>query len=183
MHAALIQKVSAKYEKKNVPVLRSGDVVRVHQKVREGNKERIQVFEGIVIRVRGGRGMDGTFTVRRVSGGIGIERTFPLHLASISKVEKTKRIQIRQSRPYYLRTLTSRQIRKASRGELAEFATWEDTAAAEEAEEIKAEQAAEAEAREAAKEAEEAADTAKVEEAKAKHAEAEQGAEEEKKSE
>lgn len=178
MNAALIAKVSAKYEKKNIPVLRSGDVVRVHQKVKEGNKERIQVFEGIVIRVRGGRGMDGTFTVRRVSGGIGIERTFPLHLASISKVEKTKRIQIRQSRPYYLRTLTSRQIRKASQGELAEFATWEDTAAAEETEEIKAQQAAEAAEREAAKAAEEAEAEAKVAAAKAAHEQTEKAAEE-----
>lgn len=178
MHAALIQKVSAKYEKKNVPELRSGDVVRVHQKVSESGKERIQIFEGIVLRVRGGKGMDGTFTVRRVAGGIGIERTFSRHQPSISKIEKTKRIQIRQSRAYYLRNLTSRQIKKASQGELAEFATWEDTSAADEAERIKAEQAAEAEAREAAKAAEEAEDAAKVEAAKAKHAEVEQAGDE-----
>lgn len=169
MHAALIAKVSAKYQKKNVPELRSGDVVRVHQKVSEGGKERIQIFEGIVIRVRGGQGMDGTFTVRRVAGGIGIERTFPLHLPSISKIEKTKRIALRQSRPYYLRDLTSRQIKKASQGELKEFAIWEDTAAEEEIEQIKAQQAVEAAEREAQKAAEEAEAEAKVAAAKAAH--------------
>ncbi len=175
MNAALLAAATAKYRKKNVPALRSGDVVRVHQKVSEGGKERIQIFEGIVIRVRGGQGMDGTFTVRRVAGGIGIERTFPLHLPSISKIEKTKRIALRQSRPYYLRDLTSRQIKKASQGELAEFAVWEDTAALEELEKIKAEQAAEAEARDAAKAAKDAAAEAKVAAAKAAHAEVEAG--------
>ncbi|MBI4185508.1 50S ribosomal protein L19 [Candidatus Berkelbacteria bacterium] len=173
MNAALLQLVSSRFEKKHAPLLRSGDVVRVHQKVREGSKERIQVFEGIVIRVRGGRGLDGSFTVRRVASGIGVERVFPLHLPSITKVEKVKHINLRQSRLYYLRDLTPRQIKKSAKGELVDFVTWEDTSAADEVERIKTEQAAEAEARQAADDAAEAQDAAKVEAAKAKHAEAE----------
>lgn len=172
MNAALIAQVAAKHLKKSAPELRSGDVIRVHQKISEGGKERIQIFEGMVIRVRGGRGMDGSFTVRRVSGGIGIERTFPLHLLSIAKVVKVKHVNIRQSRPYYLRDLTARQIKKTARGELRDLVTWEDTSAAEEAEKIKAEQEAEAKAREAEKAKEEAEAEAKVAAAQAAHAQA-----------
>lgn len=173
MDAKLLALASAKHQKKNAPALRAGDVVRVHQKVKEGNKERIQVFEGLVLRVRGGTGMDATFTVRRVSHGIGIERTFPLHLQSVTKVEKIKEIALRQARPYFLRNLTARQIQKKSKGELAEFVTWEDTAAKEEEEAIKAQQEAEAKAREEAKAKEEAEAEAKVAAAKAAHEEAE----------
>lgn len=169
MDAKLLALATQKYLKKNPPALRAGDVVRVHQKVKEGNKERIQVFEGIVLRVRGGQGMDATFTVRRVSHGVGIERTFPLHLQSVTKVEKVKEITLRQARPYFLRDLTARQIQKKSKGELADFITWEDTAAAEEEEKIKAQQEAEAKAREEAKAKEEAEAEAKVAAAKAAH--------------
>lgn len=174
MDAALIQKVSKHYEKQNAPQLRAGDVVRVHQKVREGSKERIQIFEGIVIRARGGRGMDGTFTVRRMSGGIGIERTFPLHLPSVTKVEKVRSIALRQARPYFLRELSAKQIqKKTKKTELAEFITWEDNAAAIEEEKIKAQQEAEAKAREEAAAKAEAEAEAKVAAAKAAHEAAE----------
>lgn len=178
MDAGLLNVVAKKHEKTNAPQLRAGDVVRVHQKVREGSKERIQVFEGIVIRVRGGRSTNGTFTVRRVSGGIGIERTFPLHLPSITKVEKTRSIAIRQARPYFLRDLTARALRKKAKGELEAFVTWEEQAAVEEEEKIKEAQAAEAEAREQAKAEEEAKAEAAVEAAKARHEEAEKPADE-----
>lgn len=174
MNVAYLAAAAASSMKKNIPALRSGDVVRVHQKVREGNKERIQMFEGIVLRVRGGKGTDGSFTVRRISGGIGIERTFPLHLPSITKIEKLRHLAIRQARPYYLRDLTARQIARKSKGELKDFAVWEEADAEAEAEAIKAQQEAEAEAREAAEAAEEAKDEAKVAAAKAKH---EEGAE------
>jgi len=169
MDAALIAQAQAKHLKKNIPQLRAGDVVRVHQKISEGGKERIQIFEGIVLRVRGGKGMDGTFTVRRVSGGIGIERVFPLHLPSITKVVKIKHINIRQSRPYYLRDLTSRQIKKKARGELRDLVTWEDTEAEDEAEKIKVAQEAEAKAREEEAKKKEAEAEAKVAAAKSKH--------------
>ncbi|WP_132526664.1 50S ribosomal protein L19 [Phorcysia thermohydrogeniphila] len=84
---------------------RPGDTVRVHVKVKEGDKERIQVFEGVVIRKRGGTGTDATFTVRKVSYGIGIERTFPLHSRVIEKIEVVKRGIVRRARLYYLREL------------------------------------------------------------------------------
>ncbi len=176
MNVALLAQVAAKHQKKQAPELRSGEVARAHQKISAGGQERIQIFEGMVIRVRGGRGMDGTFTVRRVSGGIGIERVFPLHLPSITKVVKTKHVNIRQARPYYLRDLTSRQIKKSAKGELREFVAWEDTTAAEEAEKIKAEQEAEAKARDDAKAKEEAEAEAKVAAAQAAHAQADDAA-------
>lgn len=173
MNTALLAAASASSLKKNVPDLRSGDVIRVHQKVSEGNKERIQIFEGIVIVVRGGKGTSGTFTVRRVAGGIGIERIFPLHLPSITKIEKIRHLEIRQARPYYLRDLTARQIARKSKGELKEFAMWEEADAEAEEAAIKVQQEAEAKAREEVDAKEEADAAAKVEAAKAKHEEAE----------
>ncbi|MEK7184088.1 MAG: 50S ribosomal protein L19 [Patescibacteria group bacterium] len=173
MNTAYLDAASASSLKKNVPALRSGDVVRVHQKVREGNKERIQIFEGIVLKVRGGKGTNGSFTVRRVSGGIGIERVFPLHLPSITKIEKIRHLEIRQARPYYLRDLTPRQIARKSKGELKDFVVWEEADAEAEEAAIKAAQEAEAKAREEAEGKEEAAAEEKVEAAKAKHEEAE----------
>jgi large subunit ribosomal protein L19 len=173
MNTALLDLASASSLKKNVPTLRSGDVVRVHQKVREGSKERIQIFEGIVLVVRGGKGTGGTFTVRRMSGGIGIERIFPLHLPSITKIEKIRHLEIRQARPYYLRDLTVRQIARKSKGELKEFAVWEEADAEAEEEAIKAQQEAEAKAREEEIAKTEAEEAAKVEATKTKHEEVE----------
>ena len=173
MNTALLDLASASSLKKNVPALRSGDVVRVHQKVREGSKERIQIFEGIVLVVRGGKGTSGTFTVRRMSGGIGIERIFPLHLPSITKIEKIRHLEIRQARPYYLRDMTPRQIARKSKGELKGLVTWEEADAEAEEEAIKAAQEAEAKAREEAESKEEAVAEEKVEAAKAKHEEVE----------
>lgn len=180
MNTAFLAAAAASSLKKNVPDLRSGDVVRVHQKVSEGNKERIQIFEGIVIVVRGGKGTSGTFTVRRVTGGIGIERIFPLHLPSITKIEKIRHLEIRQARPYYLRDLTARQIARKSKGELKEFAMWEEADAEAEEAAIKAQQEAEAVVREAAQAKEDAEAAAKVEAAKAKHEATEEATSDEK---
>lgn len=173
MNSNLIAKATSKFMKKNAPELKSGDVVRVHQKVREGNKERIQVFEGVVISVRGGRGLDGTFAVRRVSGGIGVEKIFPLHLPSIVKIEKVKALKLRAAKLYYLRDLTPKQIKRKARGEISDFAAWEEADAKAEEEAIKAEQEAEAQAREEVQAKEEAEAQAAVEAAKARHEEAE----------
>lgn len=159
--------VEAPHRKSTQIAVRSGDVVRVWQKITEGDKERLAQFEGIVLRVRGDRGTSGSFTVRRVIGGIGIERVFPLHSPTIVKVEKLKSLRTRQSRLYYLRDLTDKQIRR--RTELTDFVVWEDTKAKEEEEKIKAEQEAEAAAREAEKAAEEAKAEAAVAAAKAAH--------------
>ena len=99
---ALMKTVQEKYMRNDIPEFRPGDTVRVFVKVKEGDKERIQAFEGVVIRKRGG-GTDATFTVRKVSYGIGIERTFPMHAPVIEKVEVLKRGIVRRARLYYLR--------------------------------------------------------------------------------
>jgi len=98
----LMRAVMEKYTQKKIPDFRVGDTVRVHVKVKEGDKERIQAFEGVVIRKRGS-GTDATFTVRKVSYGVGIERTFPLYAPVIDKIEVLKRGIVRRARLYYLR--------------------------------------------------------------------------------
>jgi large subunit ribosomal protein L19 len=89
---------------------RPGDTVRVHVKVVEGEKERTQLFEGIVIRKRG-EGMRASFTVRRISYGVGVERTFPLHSPRIEKVEVVRKSRVRRSKLYYLRGLAGKAAR------------------------------------------------------------------------
>ncbi|MCA9388554.1 50S ribosomal protein L19 [Candidatus Berkelbacteria bacterium] len=169
MNVKYLEAVVKKHVKNNPPQLSSGDVVRVHQKVKEGNKERIQIFEGIVLRVRGGLGINGTFTVRRTTGGIGIERTFPLHLPSIVKVEKVKQVKLRQSRPYYLRTMTAKQLKKKTLGDLGDYVVFEEQDASHDEEEIKTQQEAEAKARAEAEAQKEAEAEAEVAKAKARH--------------
>jgi len=85
-----------------------GDIVRIHERITEGAKERIQVFEGIVLK-RSGGGTNETVTVRKISSGIGVEKTYPLHSPKVEKVEVVKAGNVRQARPYYLRRL--RRIR------------------------------------------------------------------------
>ncbi|AGL02144.1 50S ribosomal protein L19 [Desulfoscipio gibsoniae] len=106
----LIKAIEQDQFKDNIPDFRPGDTVKVHVKVVEGNRERIQVFEGVVIRRRGG-GLGETFTVRRVSYGVGVERTFPLHSPRIDKIEVTKRGRVRRARLYYLRKLRGKAAR------------------------------------------------------------------------
>ena len=88
----------------DIPDFGPGDTVAVHAKVVEGDKERIQVFEGVVIK-RKGKGIDATFTVRKVSQGIGVERIFPLHSPRIAKIEKLRSGKVRRAKLYYLRNL------------------------------------------------------------------------------
>ena len=92
-----------KYTKEEPPVVQVGDTVRVHQKVKEGNRERIQVFEGTVIAKKHG-GIEETFTVRRISYGVGVEKVFPLHAPSIEKVEVIRHGKVRRAKLYYLRS-------------------------------------------------------------------------------
>ncbi|MGB9803250.1 50S ribosomal protein L19 [Desulfofundulus sp.] len=106
----LIQSLEQEQMKTNIPDFRPGDTVRVHVKVVEGNRERIQVFEGVVIRRRGG-GLSETFTVRRVSYGVGVERTFPLHSPRIERIEVVRRGHVRRARLYYLRQLRGKAAR------------------------------------------------------------------------
>jgi len=93
-----------------IPEFNPGDTVRVHVKVIEGDKERIQVFEGVVIKKKG-KGMNATFTVRKISEGIGVERIFPLHSPRISKIERLRAGKVRRSKLYYLRGLKGKATR------------------------------------------------------------------------
>ena len=101
-------------QRRDLPPFRVGDTVRVHVKVREGEKERIQVFEGVVIRRRGG-GSSETFTVRKVSYGVGVERILPVQSPTVSKVEIKSRGHVRRSRLYYLRDLRGKKARLRSK--------------------------------------------------------------------
>jgi len=98
----------------DLPPFRVGDTVRVHVKVREGDKERVQVFEGVVIRRRGA-GMSATFTVRKVSYGVGVERILPVESPAVSKIEIKRRGYVRRSRLYYLRDLRGKKARLRSK--------------------------------------------------------------------
>jgi large subunit ribosomal protein L19 len=100
--------------RRDIPPFRVGDAVRVHTRVREGEKERIQVFEGVVIR-RHGSGIRQTFTVRKISSGVGVERVFPTESPLIEKVEIKNRGFVRRSRLYYLRELTGKKARLKSK--------------------------------------------------------------------
>ena len=94
------------------PELESGWTVRVYQKIKEGDKSRIQAFEGIIIARKHGNEPGGTITVRKVSGGIGVEKTFPLHLPTITKITIVKKTGTRKSKLYYLRKKSAREIRR-----------------------------------------------------------------------
>ena len=94
----------------DIPSFRAGDTVRVHVKVKEGNRERIQVFEGLVIKRQNG-GIRETFTVRRISYNVGVERTFPVHSPRIDKIEVMRRGIVRRAKLYYLRGLTGKAAR------------------------------------------------------------------------
>ena len=112
----LIEKIDEEQMKKALPSFRAGDTVRVHVRIKEGDKERIQAFEGTVIRFRRG-GINSTFTVRKISFGQGVERIFPLHSPVIDKIEVTREGRVRRAKLYYLRNLKGRaaRIRKATR--------------------------------------------------------------------
>ena len=105
-----IADIEAKYVRKDVPEFRAGDTVRVRTKIKEGDKERIQVYEGVVIASSGGSSR-AMFTVRKVSYGVGVERIFPLHSPRIDKIEVVGRGEVRRSRLYYLRGLQGRAAR------------------------------------------------------------------------
>ncbi len=105
-----ISDIEAKYLRNDVPDFRAGDTVRVHTKIKEGDKERIQIFEGVVIRHRRGDARS-MFTVRKVSYGVGVERMFPVHSPRIDKIEVVGHGEVRRSRLYYLRDLQGKAAR------------------------------------------------------------------------
>jgi large subunit ribosomal protein L19 len=111
---------------RSLPPFRVGDTVRVHYRIREGDKERIQVYQGVVIRRRRG-GIGSTFTVRKVSYGVGVERIFPTHSPRIEKVELVGRGHVRQARLYYLRELRGKKARlRGSQRKAGELPTQEE---------------------------------------------------------
>jgi large subunit ribosomal protein L19 len=112
----VIDQLEREQQKESVPELRSGDTVRVHAKVVEGTRERIQVFEGLVVRVTGG-GLRRNFTVRRVTHGVGVERTFMVHSPRVERIEVLRHGQVRQARLYYLRGKVGKDARIKERRE------------------------------------------------------------------
>jgi large subunit ribosomal protein L19 len=167
---SVIQKINAKYQKSNVVDVRSGDTVKVHQKIREGNKERVQMFQGLVIRTDNKGSHTSRITVRRIASGVGVEKSFLLHSPLVLKVEVTKRSKVRRNYLTYMRERTGKSARLTGVDFDREAVnTVHDEAA--EAEEAKlAEETAKVAEAEAAKKAEEeAANEAKVAAALAQH--------------
>jgi large subunit ribosomal protein L19 len=106
----ILREAEKSFLKAEVPQFAPGDTVRVHVRIKEGEKERIQVFTGVVI-ARRGDGSRETFTVRKVSGGVGVERIFPLHSPSIDRIELERRGDVRRAKLYYLRNLKGKAAR------------------------------------------------------------------------
>ncbi|UJF35322.1 50S ribosomal protein L19 [Paenibacillus hexagrammi] len=106
----LIQEITKEQLRTDIPTFRPGDTLKVHVKVIEGSRERIQLFEGVVIKRRGG-GISETFTVRKISYGVGVERTFPFHSPKIDKIEVARRGKVRRAKLYYLRGLRGKAAR------------------------------------------------------------------------
>ena len=163
------QDLVKKFGKQNIPDVRPGDTVRVYFKITEGNKTRIQVFEGVCIALKHGRGLDGTIKLRKISAGVGVERTFPLHSPLITKFEKVKSIDIRRSKLYFLRDLVGKKKKK--RTETKSFELWEEALGEEELAKIEADKVKAAEEKAAQKAKEEEALKAKFDQAVAAHLE------------
>jgi large subunit ribosomal protein L19 len=111
-----IRTIEAEGLKAEIPAFRAGDHVRVHVEVVEGEKSRIQVFEGDVIGRKGGVGLRATFTVRKTSGGVGVERIFPLHSPVVKRIERVREGRVRRAKLYYLRKLRGKKARIRERG-------------------------------------------------------------------
>lgn len=112
----IIEKITSKQLRDDIPEFRAGDNVRVHALIVEGERERVQIFEGLVIRRRGA-GVSETYTVRKISNGVGVERTWPLHTPRVAKIEVLRRGRVRRAKLYYIRERSGRaaRIREANR--------------------------------------------------------------------
>ncbi len=111
MNVDIIKEIEEEQKKKELPEFNTGDTVRVHNKIREGNRERIQIFEGTVTKKQGGNTSRATFTVRKISSGIGVEKTWPLHSPNVENVEVVRRGKVRRHKLFYLRKLTGKKAK------------------------------------------------------------------------
>lgn len=110
----LMKSITQEYEKSDIPAFGVGDTVKVHIKIKEGNRERIQVFEGFVLKKQNG-GVSETFTVRKISSGVGVEKTFPLHSPKIEKIEVVRRGDVRRAKLNYMRERTGKSAKIKSK--------------------------------------------------------------------
>ena len=110
MSQELLNSIVKEQLKTDLPEFKAGDTVKVHVRIVEGDRERIQLFEGVVIKRRGG-GISETFTVRKISYGVGVERTFPVHTPKIEKIDVVRRGRVRRAKLYYLRNLRGKAAR------------------------------------------------------------------------
>jgi large subunit ribosomal protein L19 len=106
----IIDRLEMEQQKKDIPVFKAGDTLKVHVKITEGDKQRIQIFQGVCIK-RLNRGIGSSYTVRKMSGGIGVERIFPLHSPNIDKIEVVRVGKVRRAKLYYLRNLRGKAAR------------------------------------------------------------------------
>lgn len=143
---SVIKAIEAKYKKHDVVNVQSGDTVRVHQKIKEGNKERVQIFEGLVIRTDRKGSHTSSITVRRIASGIGVEKTYLLHSPLVVKVEVTKRSKVRRNYLTYMRARTGKSARLASVDfDRSEVNSVKEAPAPKEEPKVEAEETAEAE--------------------------------------
>ncbi|MBG9985849.1 50S ribosomal protein L19 [Facklamia sp. DSM 111018] len=111
----IIDKITAAQLRNDIPDFRPGDTVRVHALIVEGDRERVQIFEGLVIKRRGA-GISETYTVRKISNGVGVERTFPVHSPRVAKLEVVRKGKVRRAKLYYIRALSGKAARIKERG-------------------------------------------------------------------
>ena len=112
----VLSSVVQDYLKTDIPAFNVGDTVKVHVKIKEGNRERIQIFEGFVLKRQNG-GIGATFTVRRIASGVGVEKTFPIHSPLVEKIEVVKRGKVRRARLHYMRARTGKSAKIKSKEE------------------------------------------------------------------
>ena len=110
----ILDSIAQDYLKNEIPAFNVGDTVKVHVKIKEGNRERIQIFEGFVLKRQNG-GIGETFTVRRIASGVGVEKTFPLHSPLVEKIEVVRRGKVRRARLHYMRQRTGKSAKIKSR--------------------------------------------------------------------
>jgi large subunit ribosomal protein L19 len=125
MNNKLVEFNLAQRTAKNIPDIQSGDIVKVYRRIKEGEKERVQIFEGIIIAKKGGQSSSPMITVRKVSGGVGVELVLPIYSPSIDKIELVKRAKVRRSKLYYIRDKSAKSLRLKYK-DMAKFAAVEE---------------------------------------------------------